>query len=340
MTDFLIITNNSHKNSPRAEQILYTLTSKGYDAEYLETPRTKNQLKIAKHLFNKVKEKRPLAIHILNVFDHLFLPLVSLKGKYYKYLIYDIRVLRGVRLESEYRNKLFRVFEIFERYIAKKADYITTANRLMAKKIESYIRVKNKPIIVLPNYPSKQFLDWNKQEVEMLKKHCRKVQKVILYVGRITNLEISLFFLVSIDQLKDQNIAFWFIGDGKKKLIDELKKRGNVTLFGWKNRKEISDFIKASDVCVIPRPETPATAYSNDEDTWKLNEYLVHNKVIVATGITISHEIPNLISGAPSDISRLLRLALTKKAYCCKPRFWEDFCEPKILQLYKSLEDN
>lgn len=340
MAEYLIITNNSHLNSPRAYQILHSLRSKGIDAEYLETPLTKNQFKIGKYIFQKVKQEKPFIVHILNVFDFLYPPVVSLKGNAYKNLIYDVRVPWGVLLQSEFKIRMLRMFELFERYIARRADYITTANKLMAKKVLSYAPKKKSRIIILPNYPLRTFSNYKDHNVRRVKERFGNGKKVILYVGKISENEISPFFLRSIDNFKEENISFWFVGIGRRKLVNQLRKKKNVVMFGWKRREEVPNYVKACDVCVIPRSNNPLTAFLDEDDAWKLNEYIVYNKLIVATGINLSKEIPNLITGKPSDISELLRLVICQEPVFCEAKFWEDFCEPKIIQLYESLKIN
>lgn len=314
-----------------------TLKAKGYDIEYVQTPITKNQFKVGKHIYQTVKKTKPVAIHILNVFDFIFWPLVKLKGKAYKYLIYDIRDPWGVWLSAEHNLKFLQVFELFERYMANNADFITTVNRPLAEKIRSYLKNKNKQITIVPNYPPREFLNVDQQKVSRLKNEFGQNKKIVLYVGAISNLEVSGSYIDVIDKFKGRNVVFWFVGACKNNLLKQLEKRENVCLFGRKQRNQIPDFISCADVCVVPRPQSRITPFATNENVWKINEYLTLQKIVVASGVTVREEIPNLLLARSSEFSDLLSLALEKKPQYYQPTFWEDIPEPRIIQMYQPL---
>jgi len=336
MLDVLVVTNNTTRNSPRALQITASLKKLGYDAQLLEVPDTKNQLLIAQAISRGVREKRPKVVHLLNICDYLFLPLLLLKGRYYQTLVYDIRNPWGLLLQSEFGSIAFRSVEIFERLISKRADYFTTVNELLLPRLQGYN--PKAPATVIPNYPAKKFVDEvDKIKVKDLRTRFGRGNKIVLFVGKLSNVEASKILFNTIDSVRGEKVVFWIVGSGKNDLENKLKAKENVEFFGWKPREEVPNFIAAADVGIVPRLDTPISNTICEEDVWKVNEYLALGKPVVASGITICNPKVGVLGGKPEEFNNLIAKAMNGNVYVDKNRIWEDVSEKRLSRLYESI---
>ena len=138
---------------------------------------------------------------------------------------------------------------------------------------------------------------------------------------------------------KTKKIGLWIVGDGVlRSVAEELERKfpETVAFFGWRPYREISDFVNAADVCIVPRHETSFSDYYNEEGVHKISEYMLLEKPIVACGIAPSKEY---LLVKRQDLVKGILEALEGKAPKPTPRTWEGDCSQKVLELIKFIKN-
>ena len=119
------------------------------------------------------------------------------------------------------------------------------------KYFDNHIMLSNKPMIVLKNGISKDFL----AQINLDKTKIDKVFTVI-YSGNFGLAQGLNTIIKSAEILKDYPINFIMIGDGldRKKLKDSVnhKKLNNITFYKPIERKKLIKMIKKSSLCLVP----------------------------------------------------------------------------------------
>jgi glycosyltransferase involved in cell wall biosynthesis len=269
---------------------------------------------------------------LANCPDILVLPLI-LRSKDY---ILDYRSPWPIEIEREFGDgPWLSIAEFFERISIRSAKIIT----LTTNKLRERITVST-PIFVVPNYPTMNFLikDFSVKDFK-LNNNCAKDERVILFIGRLSEVEgadILPSIIRSLTSLK-QDICFWIVGDGPLfPLLQKIfKNNKKVRLFGWRNRSEIPYFIKSSDICIAPRHENPHSKYYNEEGLQKISEYMFYNKPIVACGISESDEY--LLVKREDMVQGILE-ALNGNAPTPRRKTWEEESSKILLKMIKFLK--
>ena len=261
-----------------------------------------------------IRSERPDVVHIFNVPDIIYRKIPAMKGRYFDRLIYDYRSPWGVEMQmlTWLPGRIFG--EHYEKILARAADLITTVNSPLGAKVRFYIGDKKVPVQVIPNYPSKTFI-----EVES-----GADSGAVLFVGRISSQEGVGNLVHLARRMPDQE--FWVVGGGPLSSWYFMRKPGNIRLLGWQPHAEVARLIKRSKICIVPRVENVLTPYSTDRSVWKLNEYLNLGKQVVASGITLEEERKNLRVTTSSNLEETLREETGKAALPLEPgdyRFWE-----------------
>lgn len=266
-----------------------SLEDLGYD---VIVPRfnTRNWLGIAKQAKAAIKREKPDVVHLFNVPDIIYHNLPNLKGSYFKKLIYDYRSPWGIELGMSFGPAAQILGERFEHELAAGADTITSVNKPLADKVGSYIKAKDKPIFVIPNYPLRgfsQIKDKTPQGMEALE------EGAIIFIGRISKQEGIANLLKLARDLPEER--FWIIGDGPFASWYLRKMPQNARFFGWQPHERIPYFARKASLCLILLGETQLTPYATDKSVWKLNEYLSMEKIVVASGVTKEEDRKNLV---------------------------------------------
>ena len=261
-----------------------------------------------------IRSERPDIVHIFNVPDVIYRKIPAMKGRYFDRLIYDYRSPWGVEMQmlTWLPGRIFG--EHYEKILARAADLITTVNSPLGTKVRLYIRDKEVPVQVIPNYPSKTFI-----EVES-----GPTSGAVLFVGRISSQEGVGNLVRLARSMPDQE--FWVVGGGPLSSWYFMRKPKNIRLMGWQPHAEVARLIKRAKVCIVPRLENVLTPYSTDKSIWKLNEYLNLGKQVVASGITLEEERKNLRVTTGGHLEEELRAEIGKAALPLESgdyRFWE-----------------
>jgi glycosyltransferase involved in cell wall biosynthesis len=267
---------------------------------------------------------------VANSPDILVLPLVLRRKRY----ILEYRSPWSIEVKREFKSGPWVWFSsFFERFALGNAWIITLTTSRLLGRVKDY----RKPTFVIPNYPLKSFGE-NLIPMEQFRRHYGydANDKVVLFVGRLTHVEgADLLPKIMGNVLrKDSAAVFWIVGDGPlyatlKAFAEKYPKR--IKLFGWQHHGDISNFIRASNVCIAPRHESSFSVYYNEEGLQKISEYMFFEKPIVACGVAESSEY-FLVSedGMADGILRALRGEVPKP----KRRTWEDYSEKRILEMF------
>ncbi len=320
----ILLLANQPEKTTRLKLFEATLKELGYETA---VPRfdTINWLSIARKARHIILKERPDVVHLFNVPDIIYHWLPSLRGAGFKRLIYDYRSPWGVETGLRFGSASRRLCEHFEQVLADAADLITTVNTPLKEKVGGY--APDKEIHVIPNYPSKGFLEQGDNS--------SPAEDAVIFVGRVCEQEgIDILLRVAKD-LPEQE--FWIVGGGPFAWWYLAKRANNVRSFGWQPHKMVAALVRRARVCIIPRRENALTPYSTDKSIWKLNEYLDLGKLVVASGITLEEERKNLRVVRSSELRRAVEECIgrepermSEKDY----RFWESNTE-RIKEVYE-----
>ena len=315
----ILLLSNQPERTTRLLMFKATLESQGQEV-IVPKFSTKSWFGIAKEARQVLEREKPDAVHLFNVPDILYHGLGKLKGSCYEKLIYDYRSPWGVELQMTFGGLARPAGEYFERELVGAADLITAVNRPLANKVKSYIQAKDKPLFIVNNYPAKSFLE-NRREAagSNLSK-----ERIILFMGRISRQEGIGNLLRLIRELPEQQ--FWIIGDGPFRSWYLRGLPNNVRFFGWLPHDKVAGLISQAKICLIPHSESLLTPYATDKAVWKLNEYLLLGKMVVASGVTPEEKRKNLIVVKAEELGRAVRENLQRepeRLYDEDYRFWE-----------------
>jgi glycosyltransferase involved in cell wall biosynthesis len=265
--------------------------------------------------------------------DIIFHGLGKLKGSCYTKLIYDYRSPWGVELQMSFGPLARPAGEYFERELARDADVITAVNRPLADKVRSYVPDSKKPIFIVNNYPARSFLKKSKISEPSAASH----DGPIIFMGRISRQEGIGNLLRLIRNIPEQ--PFWIIGDGPFSRWYLRKLPENAQFFGWQSHDKVAGLISQARICLIPHSESLLTPYATDRSVWKLNEYLLLGKKVVASGVTQEEKRKNLVVVKREKLEEAVRENLQREPEKLEAedyRFW-DRNDRTIRKAYESL---
>lgn len=290
-------------------------------------------IQIAMETRELLKRERPEVVHLFNVPDIIFHGIGKLKGSCYERLIYDYRSPWGVELQMSFGPLAKPVGEGFERELARDSDLITAVNRPLADKVSSYVSDQKKRLFIINNFPAKSFLDRSRTPTE----RPLPGEEPIVFMGRISRQEGIGNLLRIIRAMPDR--AFWIIGDGpfSKWYLRSLPK--NARFFGWQPHDRVAGLLSQAGVCLIPHSESLITPFATDRSVWKLNEYLLLGKIVVASGVTEEERRKNLVIVRSGELEEAVLKCVDRKPELLRTdelRFWERN-DPIIKEAYESL---
>jgi len=290
-------------------------------------------LQIARETRQALQNEKPDVVHLFNVPDIVFHGIGRLKGSGYQKLIYDYRSPWGVELQMSF-GRLARVAgERFEMELARNADLITAVNRPLADKVRFYIKAKEKPLFIVNNYPAKSFLEKSKEKAALASTEGRP----LVFMGRISRQEGIGNLLRLIRGIPEQ--TFWIIGDGPFSQWHLRDLPENARFFGWQPHDRVGGLISQAKICLIPHSRSLITPYATDKSVWKLNEYLLLGKMVVASGVTLEEKRKNLVVVDPEDLEQAIRKTMQLEPERLREedfRFWERN-DPIIKEAYECL---
>jgi glycosyltransferase involved in cell wall biosynthesis len=328
----ILLLSNQPERTTRLLMFKATLESQGQDVIVPQFS-SKGWLQIAREARQVLQKERPDAVHLFNVPDIIFHGLGKLKGSCYKKLIYDYRSPWGVELQMSFGPLARPAGEYFERELARIADVITAVNRPLADKVRSYVHGMDKSLFIVNNYPAHSFLE--KSRAAALSDLAN--ENPIVFMGRISRQEGIGNLLRLIEKIPEQ--TFWIIGDGpfSRWYLRNLPK--NARFFGWQPHDKVAGLISLARICLIPHSESLLTPYATDKSVWKLNEYLLLGKTVVASGVTTEEKRKNLVVVKAEQLEEAVRENLMhepEKLLAEDYRFWESN-DRIIREVYESL---
>jgi glycosyltransferase involved in cell wall biosynthesis len=327
----ILLLSNQPERTTRLLMFKATLESQGQDIIVPQFS-SKGWLQIAREARQVLQKERPDAVHLFNVPDIIFHGLGKLKGSCYKKLIYDYRSPWGVELQMSFGPLARPAGEYFERELARIADVITAVNRPLAEKVRSYVPLE-KPLFIVNNYPAHSFLEKSRAAARSDLAN----ERPIVFMGRISRQEGIGNLLRLIRNIPLQ--TFWIIGDGPFSRWYLRKLPKNARFFGWQPHDKVAGLISQARICLIPHSESLLTPYATDKSVWKLNEYLLLGKTVVASGVTPEEKRKNLVVVKAEQLEEAVRENLRhepEKLLAKDYRFWERN-DQIIREVYESL---
>ncbi len=178
-------------------------------------------------------------------------------------------------------NTLIKLSLYLEKWIYKKADLINVLTPAFKEYLISKKNVPREKIIYIPNAADLDLMKPGTKNNWVRKKYNWENKFVILYVGAhgVAN---DLWQIIDVAETirSDKNILFALVGDGmeKPKLKKEVQNRNlkNIQFIDPVPKKEIVDFINASDICTAILKPIFTTTYPN-----KIFDYMACSKPII-----------------------------------------------------------
>jgi len=327
----ILLLSNQPERTTRLLMFKATLESQG---RQVVVPRFSSHswLQIAREAREVLQKEKPDVVHLFNVPDIIFHGLGKLKGSCYKKLIYDYRSPWGVELQMSFGPLARPAGEYFERELAREADVITAVNLPLADKVRSYVHGMEKPLFIVNNYPARSFLQKSKASGSS-----DAGERPIVFMGRISRQEGIGNLLRLIRNIPEQ--TFWIIGDGPFSRWYLRNLPENARFFGWQPHDKVAGLISQARICLIPHSESLLTPYATDRSVWKLNEYLLLGKTVVASGVTEEEKRKNLVVVKAEKLEEAVRENLLRepeKLTAEDYRFW-DRNDRTIQEAYESL---
>ena len=272
-------------------------------------------------------------IHLFNFPDFAH---VGVLLKRNKKIVYDLRTPYALFMKYMPKLSKFSYFaHLIESKLIQKADIVYAANRYFAE----YARKKGaKKVIVLPNYPHLDFKpkfskeEWKTQNKIPLNK------KILLYSGELSKFDTKNLFKLMETEFNDLILcAVGFNSEIlRKKVPPQLKNR--VFIFETRPYNEIPDWINISDICLATIIKSKGLI-SNDEDIWKISEYASQKKPIIVSGLMPSKKY-QLVGSDENSLKKAINNVLSGKFKPVEPEFWENACEPQLVESYKKLMED
>lgn len=169
---------------------------------------------------------------------------------------------------------------------------------LFSKQMNNIVNPFNKPFIVIEGIYNNDLLN-----LEKVKK-----EKAIAYAGKL-NKEVGVDKILQVfSKIKDKDIKLWLLGSGdmENEIIRASKKDNRIKFLGFKNRKEVFEYLKKAKVLVnLRNPEYEYTKYSFPSKTF---EYMVSGTPFVTSKLDgIPEEYKNYIFFTEYDDKSIIK---------------------------------
>jgi glycosyltransferase involved in cell wall biosynthesis len=268
---------------------------------------------------------------VANCPDILAIPLALRRKKY----LLEYRSPWSIEVEAEFgKGPWVQLIAIIENAALRNALAIT----LTTSKLSEKVNILGKPIFVIPNFSTKDFKAQITADDFRQKHGVKNDEKIVLFVGKLTHVEGADMFPTIIEEvLKKVSCVFWIVGDGP--LLPFLKTLKNkfgdmIKLFGWQPYEKVPNFINAADVCIVPRHASKHSQFYNEENLFKITEYMFFSKPIVACGIAESSQY---LLVKENEMVEAIIQAMKGKTPVSTPKMWEEHSEKKIFELFNWL---
>jgi len=249
-------------------------------------------------------------------------------GGYIAYLISKFKKKKFIVTVHGSEIPLLEKFSFFKKMTVNSMNnsskVITSNNYLKNKLVE--MGVKSEKIVLIR--PTPNFVE-HKSDLQTLtnfrEKFTSKKNKVILYVGRLTEVKGVEYLIRSIPLIKTKNTHLLIVGEGVlhdelKKLTKSLQIEDKVTFFGAANRDELSLLYDISDVFVLPSIVTSEGA--TEGTGLVILEAMESGLPVIASSVggipeTIQHEQNGLLANEknPSLIAKSIDRILSDNSF-------------------------
>jgi len=331
---------------PRLKLVYKSLRSLGYDVKVF-APFARKGNSIMRYLANMTKLffERADIYHFFNIPDVIGLPLLFKRGT----LIYDVRSPWKEEVYDTTNNKFIaKIAGIIEHIFCIKANHVIAANPLLWERALDF---GSYDVWTIPNFP------YEEMDLTGWEDLIDVSEPTVLYFGKISKVEGSevlgdiIIEAVNMDNRQHQ-IRFIIAGDGperenlEKKLI-KANVQDKVNFLGWIPHEEIGKWIKAVDLCIMPREESGTSNWIHPDSVWKVNEALNIGTPVLATRIGGFNENQlNSFTVYPLSLTdnRGFAIQILLKARASKllgktspnPRDWK-LCRDDLSELYEEL---
>ena len=296
---------------------------------------------IIRYLSNMIKLffERADVYHFFNIPDVLGLPLLLKRGVF----VYDVRSPWKEEVYDTTKNRfLSKIAGFIERVFCIKADVVIAANPLLAQRS---ILFGAKECEVVPNYP------YRKMNTEGWEDLIQTQEPTVLYFGKISKVEGSEFLgdVILQAQALKRPIRFVIAGDGSelprlKSRIEDAGFKEYVHFLGWIPQDQLFSYIKAVDLCIMPREEFGTSKWIHPDSVWKVNEAVSLGTPILASrvgGFTIDSEFFPLFTQLNKyfveNMFDLLRIIRSWKKSEPADRNWRE-CQKKLDIIYEGIK--
>lgn len=181
------------------------------------------------------------------------------------------------------RNQIQKIVYIYEKKLAKQADYIVTVNQLLVDKFKKY----NQNVALVPNYPVLKEKNFEKGESEV---------PSYVYVGGISE-DRGIFEILKAIKLVNKNYKYTFIGPFKSNVVknnveDYVSQNlsgKNITFTGKIPHIKVFDYLRTCDAgFVLLQPNN--WRYVNSEPI-KIFEYMMSETAVIASDFPMMRNI-------------------------------------------------
>jgi len=347
MTKILLIGAEPDR-MPRLKLVYKSLRSLGYDVKVF-APFERKGNSIMRYLANMIKLffERADVYHFFNIPDVIGLPLLFKRGT----LIYDVRSPWKEVVYDTTKNKYYaKIADIIEHIFCRKADHVTTVNPLLWERALTYGALD---VWTIPNFPYK------KMNTEGWEDLIDVPEAKVFYFGKISKVEgskvlgdVIIESLTGYDGFYRDKLRFIIAGDGPelenlRDRLAEAKVSDRVHFLGWILHDDIGKWIKAVDMCIMPREEFGTSKWIHPDSVWKVNESLAIGTPILATRIGGFNEkildpfyvYPLSLTSNKQFSHQIIELASMYNRYG-KPnptkRDWT-YCKDMLKELYEDL---
>ncbi|MBI2514582.1 glycosyltransferase family 4 protein, partial [Candidatus Wolfebacteria bacterium] len=168
-----------------------------------------------------------------------------------------------------------------EDFLHRKSDFIVVNSPGIKNFLTENKRVSEDKVAVVPNAADLEFSD-KLQDFSLRNKMRWEGKTVVLYAGAMSIVYDFDLILEVAKEIKNPNILFVFVGDGRQRKVMEKKvkeeKLRNVIFLGAVPKIKLTEFVAASDICIASLKDMRFLKYVY---ATKLMSYMAGKKPII-----------------------------------------------------------
>jgi glycosyltransferase involved in cell wall biosynthesis len=299
------ITNFIKEIAKKYSTTLITLGNENFSKEYfsanhigikINSPNFLERVQeFSKEVWKNILDEKYDVVHFRSIWEGI--PICYLKNFLNFKTIYEVNGFPSIELKYHYpevrKNKRFKEkLKMEEEYCLKNSDFIITPSNVTKKFINSFYKINQEKIKVIPNGVDINLFTPKKNLKE------KEIIENILYVGTLapwqgidTLLEAFLLLLKN-----NYKVKLFILGTGRKKWREEYQKKirklkiENVYFLNPVSYESVPEIINNSDICVAPLSGVDRNLIQGCSPL-KIFEYLSCKKPVVASEIECVREI-------------------------------------------------